>query len=248
MLLTFGVGNAWGAEYKYTDFTTSFVKGTTNGTNISTNLSTSTNMSTISTSNSIFTGTPTTATNCCYSTSGAGLRISKSSGEGTLKFTLTDALKDSAIYAIVVYASKVYGNTKAKLDITPTGPTTGGYSTVTNIANGSLTAYNTSNPATTKLSTYKLDTIKVGGKKINTLQFASASGGYTMLHAITVVTQTEKSSGTSVTLSKAAASNGSINLTTNVPSSLHLSDKQLYFCLYQISHYVKDLSTRYLKY
>ena len=189
MLLTLGIGQAWGTEYTYKAFTTSFVKGTTNGASgIGTSFSTSSSLSTISSSNEIFTSKPTSVSNCFYNTSGAGIRISKNGGGGSVKFTLTDALKDSTIYAIVVYASKVSGNTAAKLDITPTG----GYTTTTNISNGGLTAYDTSTPATTSLTTYKLDTIKVGGKKINTLQFASANKGYTMLHAITIVTQTEK--------------------------------------------------------
>ena len=199
LIFTLGVGNAWGTEYTYTAFTTTFVKGTTNGTNISTGISTSTNTSTLCPSNGnvIFTANPTAASNSYYNASGAGLRISKSNGAGSIKFTLTNALKDSSIYAIVIYASKVSGNTKAKLDITPTGPATNGYTTVTNIANGTLPAYDATNyPASSQLSHYKLDTIKVNGKKIETLQFASASGGYTMLHAVTLITQTEKPAST----------------------------------------------------
>lgn len=168
ILLTVGVGNVWGTEYTYKSFTTSFVKGSTNGTSVNTQVKTdgTTKLSTISNSNDCFTTNPTTVSNTYYNSTGVGLRISKSSGAGSIKFTLTDALKDSTIYAIVVYASKVSGNNKATLVVTPTAPT-GGYTTITNIANGTLKAYSGSYGGTN--SYYKLDTIKVGGKKINTL-------------------------------------------------------------------------------
>ena len=189
VLLTLSIGIVRGTEYTYTSFTTSFVKGTTNGTDINDGLPGS--LSTLASSGSSnfadFSGTY-----CYYKSTGAGIRISKKDNAGNITFTLSSALQDSAIYALVIYASKVSGNANAKLDITPTGPAINGYTTVTNITNGTLPAYNTSRHANSYLSDYKLDTIKVNGKKIETLDFASASKGYTMLHAITIVTQTEK--------------------------------------------------------
>ena len=211
MLFTIGVGNAWGTEYTYKSFTTSFVKGSTNGISVSTQVKTdgTTKLSTISNSNDCFTTNPTTVSNTYYNSTGVGLRISKSSGAGSIKFTLTDALKDSTIYAIVVYASKVSGNNKATLVVTPTAPT-GGYTTITNIANGTLKAYSGSYGGTN--SYYKLDTIKVGGKKINTLQFGSASGGYTHLQVVEIITQTEKAAGCSnnVGVTKGTENHGEI--------------------------------------
>lgn len=189
-MLTLSVGNAWGVEYTYTEFATSFKKGSTSGTSISTPFSTSTNVSTITASGSGNWATKVTAcSNSYYSTSGIGIRISKSSGAGYFTLTLSDALKDSTIYAIVIHASKVSGNTKSTLVVTPTAPS-GGYTTVTNIANGTLKAYSASYDPLNDY--YKLDTIKVGGKKISTLKFGSASGGYTHLQRVSIITQTEK--------------------------------------------------------
>ena len=203
LLLTLCVGNAWGDEYTYTDFTVKFTKGTTNGTNISTGITGgSTYVSTISSEGSENYASKVTASSASwYSTSGCALRLSSSSNTGYVQFTLNDALKDSTIYAIVVYASKISGNTKANLKVTPAG----GYTTATTYANASLPTYNTSYPSTTNLSNYKLDTIKVGGKKLTTLKFeCTTSKGYTMLHAITVVTQTEKAASCSseITITK----------------------------------------------
>lgn len=211
LIFSVGVGNVWGTEYTYKSFTTSFVKGSTNGTYVSSQVKTdgTTKLSTISDSNDCFTTNPTTVSNTYYNSTGVGLRISKSSGAGSIKFTLTDALKDSTIYAIVVYASKVSGNNKATLVVTPTAPT-GGYTTITNIANGTLKAYSGSYGGTN--SYYKLDTIKVGGKKINTLQFGSASGGYTHLQVVEIITQTEKAAGCSnnVGVTKGTENHGEI--------------------------------------
>ncbi|MBQ9297001.1 MAG: hypothetical protein IJ204_07395 [Paludibacteraceae bacterium] len=93
--------------------------------------------------------------------------------------------------------------------MTPTAPT-GGYTTITNIANGTLKAYSGSYGGTN--SYYKLDTIKVGGKKINTLQFGSASGGYTHLQVVEIITQTEKAAGCSnnVGVTKGTENHGEI--------------------------------------
>lgn len=190
LVMTLSVGNAWGVEYTYTEFATSFKKGSTSGTSISTSFSTSTNVSTITASGSGNWATKVTAcSNSYYSASGIGIRISKSSGAGYFTLTLSDALKDSTIYAIVIHASKVSGNTKSTLVVTPTAPS-GGYTTVTNIANGTLKAYSASYDPLNDY--YKLDTIKVGGKKISTLKFGSASGGYTHLQRVSIITQTEK--------------------------------------------------------
>ena len=183
LLLAFvvGIGNAWGADYTYSSFATTFYKGTKNGTDISTQVQSTTMMTTIANSGAA-NFSIASVSNCYYNTSGAGIRISKSSGAGSITFNLSDALKDSTIYAIVVFASKVANNTKAILDVTPAG----GYSTPTNYSNSTLKDYSSST-----IATYKLDTIKVGGKQLTSITFASASGGYTMLHGITLVTQTE---------------------------------------------------------
>lgn len=187
LLLVASIGNVWGAEYSYKTFAVSFNKGTTNGTNISGQVSNTTKVSTITSSGSNNLATNVTAaSNVYYNASGAGIRISKKDGAGSIQFTLNDALKDSTIYAIVVYASKVSGNTKAVLDVTPAG----GYTTKTSYANGNLSAYSTSKSAN---SNYKLDTIKVEGKKLTTLTFASVSQGYTHLHGFDIITQTAKS-------------------------------------------------------
>ena len=198
-LLTLSVGQMWGTEYTYTSFTTKFTKGATNGTNINTGISggnSGTDVSTIASDGaSNFASKVTETANCYYNTSGAGIRLAKSGSDGSIKLTLSNALKDSTIYAIVLYASKVSGNTKAVLNVTPTGPAVNGYTTGTNITNGDLPAYDATNYAANTangLVHYKLDTIKVNGKKIETLTFGSVSKGYTMLHAITIVTQTEK--------------------------------------------------------
>ena len=217
LILTFGVGNVWATEYTYNSFTTSFVKGTTNGTGISNQVSTN-GMSTIASSGATNFASQTNS-NCYYNSSGAGIRISKSAAGGNITLTLSNALKDSTIYAIVLYASKVSGNNAAKLDVTPTGPVVNGYTTVTNIGNSTLPAYSTSAHATTSLNTYKLDTIKVKGKKINTLNFASAKAGYTMLHAITIITQTEKAApAPSYTITAQSSNNsyGSVSLSGSV--------------------------------
>lgn len=197
VFLTMFSGTAWGTEYKYTEFATSFKKGTSSsGTSISTEFTTSTNVSTIVASGAGNWASKVTArSNSYYSTSGIGIRISKSSGAGYFTLTLSDALKDSTIYAIVIHASKVSGNKSSVLNITPTAPS-GGYTTVTNIANGTLKAYSASYDPLNNY--YKLDTIYVGGKKINTLKFGSASGGYTHLHRVSIITQTEKVASTCV--------------------------------------------------
>ena len=177
-------GSLMATEYTYTDFATTFNRGTTKtGTDISGAISTTTTMATLAASGATnFSGVEAVA-NCYYNANGVGLRLAKSGGAGSLTLTLSDALKDSTISAIVVYASKVSGNAKATLDVTPAG----GYTTKTSYANGDLSAY-----SSTDITTYKLDTIKVGGKKLTSITLECASGGYTMVHGITLVTQTEK--------------------------------------------------------
>ena len=103
LIFTVGVGISSGTEYTYTSFTTKFTKGTTNGTGISQQLSSSVSLTTIASDGaSNFASKVTDATNSYYQSTGVGLRISKNKGAGNFTLTLSNALKDSAIYAIVI--------------------------------------------------------------------------------------------------------------------------------------------------
>ena len=108
-------GSLMATEYTYTDFATTFNRGTTKtGTDISGAISTTTTMATLAASGATnFSGVEAVA-NCYYNANGVGLRLAKSGGAGSLTLTLSDALKDSTISAIVVYASKVSGCRKMR--------------------------------------------------------------------------------------------------------------------------------------
>lgn len=171
LLLLVGI-NAWGDTY-----TIDFNKGTTNGTDINSSLpaQTTTLCSSGSEYISSFSGT-----NCYYRASGCGVRLAKNGQVGEFTITLSNAIQTAIIEKVVVYASKVSGNTASQLTVTPTGTVTAS----TTYDNNSLLAYSTSSSSSTN---YSLTEININGT-LNTLTFKTAAGGYVMLHRIDIVT------------------------------------------------------------
>jgi len=166
------VGNAWGETY-----TIDFNKGTTNGTNISSSIP---SVATLCQSGSDNISAVNTSSNCYYNASGCGVRLAKSGGAGTFKITLSNTIQAATVSKVVVYASKVSGNTTSTLKVTPTGTVT----TATDYNNSALSAYSTSSSASTN---YELSEITINGT-LSTLQFEALSKGYVMLHRIDIVT------------------------------------------------------------
>lgn len=167
-----GLGSAWGETY-----TIDFNKGTTNGTSINGDFP---SISTLCNRGADNISTINTSTNCYYKASGCGVRLGKSGGAGTFKITLSETIQEAAISKVVVYASKVSGNTVSKLTVTPSGTVT----SATVYYNSTLSAYSTSSSESTN---YELSEISINGT-LNTLQFEAPSGGYVMLHRIDIVT------------------------------------------------------------
>lgn len=162
----------WGETY-----TIDFNKGTTNGTNISSSIPA---VATLCQSGSDNISAVNTSSNCYYNASGCGVRLAKSGGAGTFKITLSNTIKAATVSKVVVYASKVSGNTTSTLKVTPTGTVT----TATDYNNSALSAYSTSSSASTN---YELSEITINGT-LSTLQFEAPSKGYVMLHRIDIVT------------------------------------------------------------
>ena len=112
---------------------------------------------------------------CYYNDKGCGIRIGANDGEGW--FTLT--LGDVAVYVskIIVYASKLSGNTTSTLTIV------GGSVFSETISNSELKDYSSSSPASVN---YSLSEVVVNSSFKN-LQFKAPREGYVYLHRIDII-------------------------------------------------------------
>lgn len=157
-------------------YTIDFNRGTRSGvTGISDGITEKTNPQLYCKSGYDFVTLNANTNKCFYDDKGCGIRIGSEKGEG--KFILT--LGSTAVYVpkIIVYASKVVGNTLSQLTIK------GGsvYSHI--VENSELKEYSVSNPSS---EYYMLPEIVVNTSFIN-LQLIVPQGGIVMLHRIDIV-------------------------------------------------------------
>ena len=168
-------------------YTIDFNKGTTYGTSIGSEFPV--NISTLCQSGSEYISSIDKKENCKYSSKGCGIRLALSNGIGTFTFTICDDIQNATVKEVIVYASKVSGNTSAELTVKPSGTVTA----ATTYDNTSLAEYSTESAGS---ENYALSAIAINGT-LQTLTFSAPTRGYVMLHRVDIIT--EESSGSTPT-------------------------------------------------
>ena len=158
-----------------------FNRGTLSGMSLKTGVTSTTNPELFCFSGSDYVTLHEKTSKCFYNDKGCGIRIGGDDGEG--RFILT--LGEEAVYVskIVVYASKVSGNSVSQMAIR------GGSVFECTIGNSELQDYSSSTPAS---EVYKLPEIAVDKFFVN-LQLSAPKQGYVMLHRIDIYTDGDDS-------------------------------------------------------
>lgn len=153
-----------------------FNRGTTSGMSLKTGLTSSTNPDLFCQSGSEYVSLHNITAKCFYNNKGCGIRIGGDDAEG--RFILVLGEEAVNVTKLVIYASKVPGNSTSQLTIK------GGSVFEQVIGNDELQDYSSASPAS---EDYMLPAIAVDQSFIN-LQLVAPKQGYVMLHRIDICT------------------------------------------------------------